>query len=134
MIDDNILLKGILEQQADKIIKKFFEEADYQGYLKAWYELIQSTNKMIQDTAPWKLIKEKPQEGEKILQTAIWLIHKLNLLGSFFFINSFEKINNIFEFEKFDNSKNFEGFLPALYKDNFTIKAKPEIVFKKLDE
>jgi hypothetical protein len=30
MIDDNILLKGILEQQADKIIEKFFEEADYQ--------------------------------------------------------------------------------------------------------
>jgi hypothetical protein len=29
------------------------------------------------------------------------------LLGSFFFIEWFEKINNIFDFKKIDNSKNF---------------------------
>jgi methionyl-tRNA synthetase len=87
---ENPLLKGILEKNIEIIIEKYFDEVDYQTYLKYWYELIQSTNKFIQDTQPWTLLKKSEEEekklGRKILETAVWLIHKINLLGSFFFI------------------------------------------------
>ena len=132
-IKNNPLFKAILDKNAEQKIEEYIEKVDYQTYLKNWYELIQATNKFIQDSAPWKLIKEDEQKWKSILETAVYLIHKINLLGSFFFIESFEKINNIFWFKHFDNSKNFDGFFEELYKDDFEITAKPEIVFKKLD-
>jgi len=131
--DSNTLLKAILDKNAEQKIEEYIEKVDYQTYLKNWYELIQATNKFVQDTAPWKVMKEDEQKWISILETAVYLIHKINLLGSFFFIESFEKINNIFWFKHFDNSKNFDGFFEELYKDDFEITAKPEIVFKKLE-
>ena len=133
-IKENPLLKAILKENIDNKIEEYIENVDYQTYLKNWYELIQSTNKFIQDNAPWKLIKEDEQKWIEILQTAIWLIHKINLLWSFFFIESYEKINNIFNFNHLDNSKNVDWFIDEIYKKELDIKSKPEIVFKKLKE
>ena len=55
------------------------------------------------------------------------------MLGSFFFIEWFEKINNIFDFKKIDNSKNFNWFIDELYKQEININVKEEIVYKKID-
>lgn len=128
----NPLLKAILENKAKEKIEKYFDYVDYQTYLKHWYELIQQTNKFIQDMAPWKLIKEDEKKWKEVLETAVWLIHKINLLWSFFFIESYEKINNVFWFKHLDNSKNFDWFLDELNKKELKINPAPQIVFKKL--
>ena len=139
----NPLMKAILEKNAKQEIEKYFDKVDYQTYLKHWYELIQQVNKFIQDTAPWKLLKKRSEEEWEvrrenenrwiaILETSVWLIHKINLLWSFFFIESFKKINDIFDFKHLDNSKNFDWFEEELYKEKIDIKVKPEIVFKKI--
>jgi len=133
-IKNHPFIKAILENNIEELIEKYFDEVDYQTYLKYWYELIQATNKFIQDKAPWKLIKEDKEQWKAILETAVWLIHKINLLWSFFFIESFEKINNVFGFKQLDNSKNFDWFSNEVYKKDLEIVAKPEIIFKKLEE
>jgi len=130
---ENEFIKAILNNNIEKVIEKYFDEVDYQSYLKIWYELIQATNKFVQDTAPWKTIKEDEAKWKAILETAVWLIHKINLLWSFFFIEWYEKINNIFGFKHLDNSKNLEGFEQELYKEEIEANAQPEIVYKKID-
>jgi len=132
-VKSNEFIKAILDKNIEKVIEKYFDQVDYQAYLKIWYELIQETNKFIQDTAPWKIIKEDEKKWKAILETAVWLIHKINLLWSFFFIESFEKINKIFDFTNIDNSKNFDTYLEEIYKTKLDINSKPEIVFKKLE-
>ena len=133
-IQNHPFVKAILDNNIEEVIEKSFDEVDYQTYLKYWYELIQATNKFIQDKAPWKLIKEDEEQWKAILETAVWLIHKINLLWSFFFIESFEKINNVFGFKQLDNSKNFDWFVDEIYKKKLEIVAKPEIIFKKIQE
>jgi methionyl-tRNA synthetase len=91
-------------------------------------------NKFVQDTESWKLIKQDKSKWEKILQTCVWLIHKINLLSSFFMIHSYWKINSVFNFEWFDNSVNFDWFEDEFYKNDFEIKANAKIVFEKLEE
>jgi methionyl-tRNA synthetase len=132
-VKSNEFIKAILDKNIEKVIEKYFDQVDYQAYLKIWYELIQETNKFIQDTAPWKIIKEDEEKWKAILESAVWLIHKINLLWSFFFIESFEKINKIFDFTNIDNSKNFDTYLEEIYKTKLDINSKPEIVFKKLE-
>jgi methionyl-tRNA synthetase len=42
----------------NEYIEKLLENADYQTFLKNWYEFVQLVNKFVQDTESWKLIKQ----------------------------------------------------------------------------
>ncbi len=131
-IKENYFIKAILNKEIENKLEDLILKVDYQTYLKYWYDLIQLVNKYIQDTQPWSVYKHDPEKAKSILSTAIWLIHKINLLGSFFFIESFHKINEVFWFKKIDNSKNFDGFIEDIYLNEFKITPNPQIVFKKL--
>jgi len=130
----NELLDGILNNNIEDLLEKYFEEVNLQQYLKYYYELIQKVNRYIQDKEPWKLIKENETEWKKVLETAIYLINKINLLGSFFFLEWYKKINETFGFKHLDNSNNFEWFLDEIYKKEIKVKSKPQIIYKKLEE
>ena len=132
-IKNHVFIKGILDKSITKIIEDFILNVDYQTYLKHWYELVQLVNKYIQDTQPWVVYKTDENKAKTILKNAIWLIQKINLLSSFFFIEWFEKINQIFGFEQIDNSKNFTDFENLIYQEKIAINnISPEIVYKKL--
>jgi len=47
-----------LNNNIEELLEKYFEEVNFQQYLKSYYELIQKVNGYIQDKEPWKLIKE----------------------------------------------------------------------------
>jgi len=130
----NELLEWILNKNIEKIIENYFEEVNYKSYLKRLYKLIQDTNKYIQDKEPWKIIKEDQKEWIKILETSIYLIHKINLLWSFILIEWYKKINETFWFAHLDNSKNFDWFLDEIYKTEIKIDTKPQIIYKKIEE
>ena len=130
----NELLDSILNNNIEELLEKYFEEVNFQQYLKSYYELIQKVNGYIQDKEPWKLIKEDEIEWRKVLETAIYLIHKINLLGSFFFLEWYKKINKTFDFKHLDNSDNFEWFLDEIYKKEIKVKSNPQIIYKKLEE
>ena len=133
---ENILehkfIKSILNKNFENIMQDIVETADFQTYLKYWYELIQLTNKLIQDTQPWLIYKTNKEYATKILMTSIWLINKINLLWSFFFIDWFKKVTNIFDFNYIDNSKNFKWFFNELYKTELKILINPWILYEKL--
>lgn len=129
----NELLENILNGEIENVLNKFFEEVNYQWYLKIWYELVQATNKFLQDEQPWTIIKQNEQKWTQILETAVYLIHKINLLWSFFFIEWFEKICENFNFKHFDNSVSFDWFLQELRKDEIDINPNAKIIYEKIE-
>lgn len=129
---ENELLNGILNNKIENILEKYFENVDFQYYLKIYYELIQKVNWYIQNKQPWKLIKEDEKEWIKVLETSIYLIHKINLLSSFFFLEWYKKISESFGFKYLDNTNNFDWFLDEIYKKEIKVNPKPQIIYKKV--
>ncbi len=133
-LKQNKLLKAIFENKIEDLLENIVNNVDYQTYLKDWYELVQATNKFVQDTEAWKVMKEDETKWKQILEQAVYLIHKINLLSSFFLLDAYEKVNNIFNFKNFDNSQNFEWFTQEINEQEVEIIVNPEIIYKKLEE
>lgn len=131
---ENKLLQAIESSDIEDVLNWFFEDINYQWYLKLWHDLVQASNKFLQDEQPWSVIKEDKEKWVKTLETAVWLIHKINLLWSFFLIEWFEKICQSFKFKHFDTSVNFDWFFEELCKDQVSISPNAKIVYEKIEE
>gem|GEM_PF-3154176 len=85
---DNELLQAILSGNIENILENYIEKADLQSYIRNWYDLVQACNKYIEETQPWKLIKEDEKAGKQVLQNLVWLIEKLGILSAPFLTES----------------------------------------------
>jgi len=133
-LKENNLLNAIFENKLEKLLENMLDNVDYQNYLKDWYELVQATNKFVQDTQVWKIIKEDEDKWKEILEYSVYLIHKINLLSSFFLIDAYKKVNEAFNFKNIDNSQNISNFAEEINKQEVEIISNPKIIYKKLED
>ena len=131
---DNILLNWILEWNITDIIEKYLNNVDIQWFLRLWYELVQATNKYIDTTQPWSLIKTNKEEWLQVLKNIIWLVQKLWLLSAPFFTVWRSKLVTILwmQLPNTDKSLKEEEYKSLLLQKAFTIDLNPEIIYKSM--
>ena len=130
---DNKLLDWIVDWTITQKIENYIDNADLQTFVRLWYDLVQATNKYIDEKQPWKLIKQNETEWNQVLWNIVWLVIKLGVLSAGFFLDSWEKINNIFWLNTTQTDKNWEenSFYNLLIARKLKVSVKPEIVYRK---
>ncbi len=133
---DNKLLQSILEGNTTNLLEKYIEKVDLQNYIRNWYDLVQATNKYIEETQPWKLLKKDENAGKQVLQNLVWLVEKIGILSAPLLIESWGKIQNIFDRQIINTKETMEEwkFQKLLQENNFTVNISPEIIYKKVEE
>ena len=77
------------------------EQFDIQGLIRDWYDLLQATNKLMEEVQPWVLLKQAPEQAKEFLEFGLYLIRNLALIASPVLISSTAKLAQILGDEAF---------------------------------
>ena len=77
-------------------IAKSLERYRFRDALSEFMDLARLGNKYLAETEPWKLIKEKPDRVEVIMNTALQIAANLAIVGEPFLPHTAEKLRNMF--------------------------------------
>ena len=106
------------------------------------FKFINILNKYINDSAPWKLNADDPEQKRKmldILRTASVSIYYISYLIYPFMPETSRKINAIFNIAPFDapgfsaGAESIRDVCAALFKDGLQIVEKAEIMFPNIN-
>jgi len=96
LVDDNNKLKLLLVQGWNSaVVESYFDRFDIQGFIRDWYDLVQATNKLMEDVQPWVLLKQSSQKAKEFLEFGLHLIRNLALVSSPVLISSVAKLAQI---------------------------------------
>lgn len=86
-----------IQSIANEFDTKILDELDINSYFKAWYNLVQLSNKFMQDSQPWTKLKDESTKEEwiKDLQFLLYMIRQIGILSAPFLVDWFEKLKNI---------------------------------------
>ncbi len=135
---ENNRLKDLITEWFNKeIILYYLQNFDFQWYLNHWYELIQFTNKLIDQEKPWEKLKNEETKNEWIfiLKTLLYLIRQLAILVAPILIESFEKIKDILGEEiltKIDTTSKIENIEKIFDLEELKFNLHPWYLYKKL--
>ena len=118
-----------------------YDDYDFAKILEDIFRFINTLNKYINDSAPWKLNIEDPEEKTvllKILKTAAVSIYHISYLIYPFMPETSKKINGIFNIKPFDSAgfsvrpEDTAAHCGELFKDGCRISEKAEILFPRI--
>lgn len=128
---DEKLLKTISEKK--KKIEELLEKAEIRKAYSEILELSSEGNKYINDSEPWKVIKENPKRANNIFYNAAVLLKAVVILSAPYLPNTSKKV---WKQLNLPGSPLSEGIFEEAEKDfgkEHTI-GKPELLFKKLED
>lgn len=118
-----------------------YGDYDFAKILEDIFRFINAVNKYINDSAPWKLNIEDPEEKTvllKILKTAAVSIYYISYLIYPFMPETSKKINGILNIKPFDSDgfsvlpEDLEAHCGKLFKDGCRISEKAGILFPRI--
>ena len=60
-------------RDADQKAEQLYRALDFAGVVRSVIELGNKANKVLQDQAPWELVKNEPEKARQILSTTLWV-------------------------------------------------------------
>ena len=137
--EDGAVLKAAYDILKD--LDGRYDDYDFAKILEDIFRFINILNKYINDSAPWKLNMEDPEEKTnllKILKTAAVSIYYISYLIYPFMPETSRKINGILNIEPFDSAgfsarpEDMADNCGKLFKDGCRISEKTEILFPRI--
>ena len=137
LVDDNNKLKLLLVQGWNSaVVESYFDRFDIQGFIRDWYDLVQATNKLMEDVQPWVLLKQSSQKAKEFLEFGLHLIRNLALVSSPVLISSVAKLAQIIgddAFAWFDFNKGRAEDIKVLFdQQEFKVNIKPMHLYTKV--
>lgn len=77
-------------------IDTYTDKVDLHRYIQDWYELVQVTNKFVDDTKPRETAKTDLPNAQAAIASTLWMIKNLALLGSPFLLESTRILQDLF--------------------------------------
>lgn len=134
--DDNALKTLLVGWWDDKILLDYLNTFDFQGWIRDWYDLVQATNKLMEEVQPWVLLKQDLDQAKEFLEFGLHLIRDLALIISPILIVSTKKIKEILgdeAFEWFDFKKTKVNDTKGLFdKPEFKVVLQPMHLYPRV--
>jgi methionyl-tRNA synthetase len=90
----------------------YTDHVDLHRYIKDRYELVQLTNKFVDDTKPRELAKSDMHAAQSAIRATLWMIKNLALLASPFLVESTRTLQSLFLWEN-DSWKDWQTTVSA---------------------
>ena len=98
--------------------------------------MVQATNKLLEEVAPWTLLKTDSQKAQEFLSFGLWLLRQLTLAVAPVLIVAHSKMREILGEEAFegleDTRKSSKNIANVWARQSFNVDLKPDILYPKI--
>jgi len=114
----------------------YLKNYNIQWWLRDWYDVVQATNKLLEEVAPWTLLKTDSQKAQEFLSFGLWLLRQLTLAVAPVLIVAHSKMREILGEEAFeglgDTRKSSKNIADVWARQSFNVDLKPDILYPKI--